>query len=156
MESIILFVLGIILVIAEFFVPGGIMGALGFASMITSLYLASGDFVHMTISLLTALAVSIIVSILLVKVFGKRMNIFKKLILRDSTNTESGYVSNKSRAELLGLEGVALTTLRPSGTAIIADERLDVVTEGGFISQGQRVKVVKVEGSRIVVRELSK
>jgi membrane-bound serine protease (ClpP class) len=154
MESIILFILGIILVIAEFFVPGGIMGALGFASMITSLYLASGDFVHMTISLLTALAASIIVSILLVKVFGKRMNIFKKLILRDSTNTESGYVSNKSRAELLGLEGVAFTTLRPSGTAIIADERLDVVTEGSFISQGQRVKVVKVEGSRIVVREL--
>ncbi|OAS85024.1 MULTISPECIES: NfeD family protein [Metabacillus] len=155
MESIILFVLGIILVIAEFFVPGGIMGALGFASMITSLYLASGDFVHMTISLLTALVASIIVSILLVKVFGKRMNIFKKLILRDSTNTESGYVSNKSRAELLGLEGVAFTTLRPSGTAIIADERLDVVTEGSFISQGQRVKVVKVEGSRIVVRELN-
>lgn len=155
MESIILFVLGIILVIAEFFVPGGIMGALGFASMITSLYLASGDFVHMTISLLTALAASIIVSILLVKVFGKRMNIFKKLILRDSTNTESGYVSNKSRSELLGLEGVAFTTLRPSGTAIIADERLDVVTEGSFISQGQRVKVVKVEGSRIVVRELN-
>jgi membrane-bound serine protease (ClpP class) len=154
MESLILFVLGIILIIAEFFVAGGIMGILGFVSIITSLYIASGNFVHMTISLLTAFAVSITASILLVKVFGKRMNIFKKLILRDSTNTESGYVSNKSRAELLGLEGVAITTLRPSGTAIIGEERLDVVTEGGYITKGQKVKVVKVEGSRIVVREL--
>lgn len=154
MESIILFFIGIILIIAELFVPSGIIGIVGFVSIITSLYIASGDFVHMTISLLTSFAVAIIAAILLVKVFGKRMNIFKKLILRDSTNTESGYVSNKSRTELLGLEGVALTSLRPSGTAVIAEERLDVVTEGGYITQGQKVKVVKVEGSRIVVREL--
>ncbi|MGM0874316.1 MAG: NfeD family protein [Bacillota bacterium] len=154
MESIILFILGIILLIAELFVPSGIIGIVGFVSIITSLYIASGDFVHMSISLLTSFAVAIIAAILLVKVFGKRMNIFKKLILRDSTNTESGYVSNKSRTELLGLEGVALTSLRPSGTAVIAEERLDVVTEGGYINQGQKVKVVKVEGSRIVVREL--
>ncbi|PGT82938.1 hypothetical protein COD11_13905 [Bacillus sp. AFS040349] len=154
MESIILFILGIIFIIAEFFVPGGILGIVGFVSIITSLYVASGDFVHMTISLLISFAVSITASILLVKVFGKRMNIFKKLILRDSTNTESGYVSNVSRAELVGAEGVALTTLRPSGTAIISDERLDVVTEGGYITKGNKVKVVKVEGSRIVVREL--
>jgi len=154
MESIILFILGIILIIAEFFVPGGILGIVGFVSIITSLYVASGDFVHMTISLLISFAVSVTASILLVKVFGKRMNIFKKLILRDSTNTESGYVSNVSRAELVGAEGVALTTLRPSGTAIFSDERLDVVTEGGYITKGNKVKVVKVEGSRIVVREL--
>ncbi|WP_231597717.1 nodulation protein NfeD [Bacillus sp. SA1-12] len=155
MESIILFVLGIIFLIAELFVPGAILGVLGIGSIITSLYIASGNFVNMTISLGIALAVSITASILLVKVFGKRMNLFKKLILRDSTNTESGYVSNKSRTDLLGLEGVAFTTLRPSGTAVIAEERIDVVTEGGYIAKGQHVKVVKVEGARIVVRELN-
>lgn len=155
MEAIILFILGVIFIIAELFVPGGILGILGFASVIGSLYVASGNFVHMTISLLISFAVAIAASILLVKVFGKRMNIFKKLILRDSTNTESGYVSNVSRRELVGAEGIALTTLRPSGTAVINDERLDVVTEGGYIIKGQKVKVIKVEGSRIVVRELN-
>ena len=155
MEAIILFILGVIFLIAELFVPGGILGILGFASVIGSLYVASGNFVHMTISLLISFAVAFAASILLVKVFGKRMNIFKKLILRDSTNTESGYVSNVSRRELVGAEGIALTTLRPSGTAVINDERLDVVTEGGYIIKGQKVKVIKVEGSRIVVRELN-
>ncbi|WP_413467438.1 NfeD family protein [Metabacillus niabensis] len=155
MEAIILFILGVIFLIAELFVPGGILGILGFASVIVSLYVASGNFVHMTISLLISFAVASAASILLVKVFGKRMNIFKKLILRDSTNTESGYVSNVSRRELVGAEGIALTTLRPSGTAVINDERLDVVTEGGYIIKGQKVKVIKVEGSRIVVRELN-
>lgn len=155
MEAIILFILGVIFLIAELFVPGGILGILGFVSVIGSLYVASGNFVHMTISLLISFAVAFAASILLVKVFGKRMNIFKKLILRDSTNTESGYVSNVSRRELVGAEGIALTTLRPSGTAVINDERLDVVTEGGYIIKGQKVKVIKVEGSRIVVRELN-
>ncbi len=155
MEAIILFIVGIILIIAELFLPGGILGILGFGGVIGSLYIASGNFVHMTISLVISFAVAITASILLVKVFGKRMNIFKKLILRDSTNTESGYVSNVSRNELVGAEGVALTTLRPSGTAVINEERLDVVSEGVYITKGQKVKVVKVEGSRIIVRELN-
>jgi len=82
------------------------------------------------------------------------MNIFKKLILTDSTNTESGYVSNVNRLELIGREGVTITPLRPSGTVKVDDERLDVVAEGSFIENNTKVKVVKVEGSRIVVREI--
>ena len=42
--------------------------------------------------------------------------------------------------------------LRPSGTALIDGERLDVVSEGDFVEPGQKVRVVKVEGLRIVVR----
>lgn len=74
--------------------------------------------------------------------------------MRDSTNTESGYVSSRSRLELIGKTGVALTSMRPSGTALIEDERIDVVTEGTFIAKDQKVKVIKVEGSRVVVREI--
>lgn len=58
--------------------------------------------------------------------------------------------------ELIGKEGTALTYLRPSGTAIFDEERLDVVSEGSFIAQGSTIKVVKVEGSRLVVREIKK
>jgi membrane-bound serine protease (ClpP class) len=93
-------------------------------------------------------------SILMIKVFGKKMKFFRKIILSDSTSTEKGYVSNKTRAELIGLEGYALTALRPAGTAVLEDERIDVVSEGGFIQKGARIRVVKAEGSRIVVREM--
>nr|WP_307342925.1 nodulation protein NfeD [Metabacillus malikii] len=154
MEAIILFILGIVLIVAEFFLPGGIIGIIGFASIIGSLYIAAGNFISMTISLIIAFAMAILASILIVKVFGKRMKIFNKLILRDSTNTKSGYVSNHSRTDLIGKEGITLTALRPAGTAVISDERLDVVSEGSFILKDKTIKVVKVEGSRIVVREI--
>jgi membrane-bound serine protease (ClpP class) len=123
--------------------------------VIGSIMLAGGNLMQMGISILIALLIAVIAMILLVKVFGKKMKLFNKIILKDSTNTESGYVSNANRLELIGKVGTAKTPLRPSGTILIEDERIDAVTEGGYIQVNQNVKVVKVEGSRIVVRELS-
>lgn len=108
----------------------------------------------MAVSLLIASAVSITAFILLTRVLGKRMKFFKKFVLNDSTNTENGYVSNQTRMDLIGKVGVTFTPLRPAGTVIIDDERLDVVSEGSFTEKDKKVKVVKVEGSRIVVREI--
>lgn len=153
-ESLILFVIGILLIILEFFVVGGIAGAIGIVSVIVSMFLASGDIAVIGISLAIAIGVSIIASILLVKVFGRKMKFFKKMILTDSTNTESGYVSNQNRKDLIEKTGVTLTALRPAGVILIEDERIDVVSDGSFIDKGKKVKVVKAEGSKIVVREI--
>lgn len=153
-ESIVLFVVGIVLIILEFFVPGGIVGVLGFLAITGSLFLATDNIVNMGVSILTAIGIAIVTSIIMVKVLGKRMKIFNKIILRDSTSTESGYVSNKNRTELIGLEGITLTPLRPAGTVLIEDERIDVVSEGSFVQKDKKVKIIKVEGSRVVVREI--
>lgn len=75
------------------------------------------------------------------------------MVLFESARKEDGYVSNKNRTDLLGDVGVTLTVLRPAGTALFKDERVDVVTEGGFIPNNTKVKVIEVEGARIVVRE---
>jgi membrane-bound serine protease (ClpP class) len=48
--------------------------------------------------------------------------------------------------------GVALTDLRPSGIATIAGERVDVVSEGEHIAEGESIEVVRDEGYRHVVR----
>ncbi|GAH71886.1 unnamed protein product, partial [marine sediment metagenome] len=53
--------------------------------------------------------------------------------------------------DLLGKEGVALTTLRPSGRAEFGEEVLDVVADGEFIAPGARIKVIRVGGNRVVV-----
>lgn len=155
MESIILFVIGIVLVLLEFILPGGIIGLIGLGAILTSFFLAGSSVMVIGVSLLVALVATVIVSIILVKVFGKKLHAFKKIILFDSTNTESGYVSNKNREDLIGKRGIALTTLRPSGTAIIDEERLDVVSQGNYIEKNTKIEVIKTEGSRIVVREVT-
>jgi membrane-bound serine protease (ClpP class) len=52
----------------------------------------------------------------------------------------------------LHCSGTALTNLRPSGTALIDGKRVDVVTNGSMIERGAEVKVIAVEGARVVVR----
>jgi membrane-bound serine protease (ClpP class) len=50
---------------------------------------------------------------------------------------------------------VAESDLRPVGVARFGEERVDVVTEGTYVSRGESLEVVHVEGSRIVVRVVS-
>ena len=152
-ESVLLFVIGALLIVAELFLPGGIAGILGISALAGSILLAGDNVKWMGLSLVIAMVVSIVAMILMVKVFGKKMKFFKKIILTDSTNTESGYVSNVNRIELLGKTGITKTPFRPAGTVVINNERIDAVSEGGFIGAEKEVTVVKVEGARIVVRE---
>ena len=155
-ESIILLVIGLGLMILEFFVPGGVAGILGIAAVLGSILLAGGDLQTTAIAVLIAMIAATSGMVILVKFFGKRLQLFNRIILSDSTDTKSGYVSTANRPELIGQMAVTATELRPSGTIVFGDERIDAVSEGRYIGRGKDVKIIKVEGSRIVVRELEK
>src|SRR5690625_3655653 len=133
MEAIILLVLGIILIITEFFVAGGVLGLLGVGAIIASLFMSGYDLGHMSLSISIAFIVAVIAAFVLFKSIGMERGVFKHLILRDRTSTELGYVSSVSRSDLVGLVGITVTQLRPAGTAEVNQERIDVVSEGNFI-----------------------
>ena len=61
---------------------------------------------------------------------------------------------NIDHSQLLNQVGEAFTDLRPSGKANIQEQRVDVVTEGVFLEKGNSVKVIAIEGQRIVVRKI--
>ena len=154
LEVIIMFVIGFILLVAELFVPGGILGVVGGALMVMSLIFAGESVTHMALSIIIAMIIASVGMVVLMKFFGKKLQVFNKLVLRDATTSEEGYVSNENRIELIGKVGQTLTALRPAGVVQVDDERLDVVSEGTFIDAHKQVIIVKVEGSRIVVREI--
>src|SRR5699024_5931310 len=155
MEAVITLVLGILLIILEFFVPGGILGILGAGAIVTSLFLAGYDLQHMTLSIAIAIIVAIVTAIILFKWIGMERGIFRKIILRDRTMSDLGYVSSDVRSELVGQEGITLTPLRPAGTAFINEERIDVVSDGGFIQRDKKIVVLEVDGWRVIVREIN-
>lgn len=153
-ESILLFVIGFGLLIAEIFLPGGVAGIVGGGLMVAGLLGAGASVTHMAYSILVAMVVAAIGMVILMKFFGKKLHMLNKLVLRDATTTEEGYVSNINRIDLIGRRGITQTALRPAGVMELDRERLDVVSDGLFIDKGQEVEVIKVEGSRIVVREV--
>lgn len=154
LEAITLLVIGIILLILEIFVPGGVLGVIGASAIVVSLFIAGYDLSHMAISILIAFIVAIVTFIVLYKSAGEERGLFKKIVLRDRMTTDEGYISAQNRDNLIGEEGVSVTPLRPAGTMLLHDERIDVVTEGNYIGIHKPIKVVHVEGMRVVVREI--
>jgi len=65
------------------------------------------------------------------------------------------YVASKpSRFELIGHSGTAYSYLRPAGVALVDGRRIDVLTEGEFVTAGTAVRVTRIEGSRIFVKPI--
>lgn len=150
-ETIALFIAGIVLIIIELFVPGGILGMLGFICVVAGVVMAAYDAVFGLVSLLISIIVSVIVLIVLARYLGLK-GAWRKFVLTDQQQNETGYVSSRSYKELEGKLGTTITPLRPAGAMLLEGKRYDVVSEGGFIAANQPVVVLQVEGSRVVVR----
>ena len=100
-----------------------------------------------------AIIITAIIAILLIK-FGAKSPRLQNIVLETHQKDEEGYLSTTTQNEYLGKTGVAISELRPSGIIEIDGERLDALSEGVFIPKGTTIKVVRVEGSKIIVRRV--
>jgi len=74
--------------------------------------------------------------------------------ISNEEKADQGFVSYPSIKELIGKEGTALTTLRPAGSAELDGQRYDVMADWEYIPQGSKIKVIRVEGIKVVVKEI--
>lgn len=154
--TIIIFCIGVFLVIIELFVVGAVLGLIGMALIIFSIITMSDNLPIMLLNVCIALILAIIEWVILVKFFKKKISFFENVVLKDSTNKESGYSSHNDRSYLVGTIAMTLTDLRPAGIILYNNERIDAVSEGSFINKDVKVEIIEVEGTRVVVRELNK
>ncbi len=150
---IMLVAIGLFLMGAEIFVPGGILGLLGGMALIGAVltgYAAFGPHggTVAAILILIFLAVSIVAWMILLP----RSRLGRVLTLSDDTRDYKS-ISPKLR-EYVGQEGVALTPLSPSGVIKIGDRRIDVVADGKWIDKGSRVRVINVIGNHVTARKI--
>ncbi|MBQ6297650.1 MAG: hypothetical protein IJK81_08200 [Selenomonadaceae bacterium] len=84
----------------------------------------------------------------------KNEGMLDELVLDERQQNRDGYTSVIDKSRFLGAIGVCVTDLRPAGTITVEGEPVDVVTEGSFVKQGDIVKVINVDGSRVLVRQI--
>src|SRR6056297_138359 len=177
--ELLLFLAGIILLIVEvFLIPGfGVAGISGLIFMTVGLVLSRQEFIlpnnewqmeiftrNLLLVFGTLAASFVLLGILMM--FFPKIRFFQRLILTNpspspahasSTGAGTEGVNNEaadSASELYpGAEGKVLTKLRPAGKIAIGDSTYSVVTEGRWIEAGSKVRVVEIEGNRIVVEE---
>ncbi len=161
-EEIILLGIGLVAIAVEVFIlPGfGAAGVLGMVALGAAIVLAmigasptTTDLTQAFIVLGASVAITVAVAYAWLRHLPNSGR-FAGLFLRGGAQQADGYVAAAPRADLVGQDGVAITDLRPSGTALIGPERVDVVTEGEYVPQGRAVRVVRSEGYRHVVRLL--
>lgn len=153
--SLTLFIIAVFLIVIEIFVIGTLLGLVGLVILIISIVTVANNTALYGIFLIIIFIISLISLVILMKKNkGRKIPILSKLILTDNTDAESGYSSFDDRSHLVGEEAVTLTPLRPSGIIKYNDKRIDAVAEGSFIAGDVRVKIIFVEGTRIVVREI--
>ena len=150
--SIILFIVGLGLIIAEiFFIPGfGITGIAGIIILVIDVFVTAKS-VYQGLLLTGIFAFVVFAFVLLGSFMISKGIVPQRLVLKDSTDKASGYSGASERPELLGENGVTITELRPAGCALINGERTDVVSNGEFIEKGCEITVARVEGNRTVV-----
>ncbi len=149
-----MFLAGILCIIIEMLMPTvGLLAGVGVAAMLYSVVLAMGGDINAMYAMLIAFVAAIAGFSLLVKRLPSS-RLWSKVVLKDQSEAVRGYVSSPPKHDLLGKEGEVYSELRPSGSVIIDGVPVDVVSEGTFIPKGEKVRVVAVEGARVVVRKV--
>jgi hypothetical protein len=119
------------------------------------------DLVYGVTTVLLALFTTFIGMYFITK-YHRSLPVLSKLVLAneprpfadDDADGMLGAMGDAPAAARVGEEGVAITTLRPSGTAEFGERLVDVVSEIGMIDQGTRVRVTKVSGNRVAVEPM--
>ena len=151
---IILVLMGLLLIGLEIIIPGGIIGTIGVLAMAGAIALAfMGDFMSPQMAVVTTGAL----------IFLTGLSIYAWLTYFPKSRAGKGIFLDETMAgtssltyalqELIGQKGTAYSDLKPSGYAKIGDKEIDVITEGGLIEKGEAIEVIKVEGSRVIVRK---
>ncbi|MEO0558462.1 MAG: NfeD family protein [Bacteroidota bacterium] len=162
-----LFAVGLILIAIEVFVvPGfGIFGISGITMMLGALLIAlvpnigfrfptDGEIAQATMTLAVALSLTVVLGFSLAR-YLPRSERFGHLVLMPSLDAATGHTSAETAYDLVGQRGVTVTDLRPAGVVDIDGKRVQVVSQGPFVSAGSTVEVLEARGSRVEVREVA-
>ncbi len=149
-----LIVAGFALVVLEIFLPGIIAGAAGAIALLTAVLLA---YIHLGFTAGTWVLIGVIAGACLLVLFWlknfQNLPITRGMILGGESSATTAPLPS---LDLIGTEGESFSPLRPGGIAVLSGKRYDVRAESELIESGRPVKVVSVEGTTIVVRELNR
>jgi len=151
---IVLYGAGVVLILAEFIVPGMICGILGGTFVVASGVMACYHYPDYTLFFVLGEALGVFIAITIGMYMLSRTRAGKRLILESSQQANAGWVAQETDRSLIGATGEVYTALRPAGTIMVGGKRIDAVSDGAFIDKGKRIRVIEASGSRVVVEQM--
>ena len=150
----ILVIVGLLLIVTEFYVPGVIMGISGGILIVISIIIfATQD--HSAIEL-AAFIIAVIFSLgFLISFTIKRIPKAKKGMSIYLGTDQEGYQVATFDTKLIGKKGKVLSDLKPSGHVLIETQQYQAISQSGYIVKGSEIIVIDGRGAYLVVKEKS-
>lgn len=144
---IILIIIGIILLVLEVLVvPGGILGVIALGMIGFGVYSTYSGFGSIAGHIV--LAISLLVTVGAVY-YSLKSGTWDRLSLNDKLEGKANNIDNTTLIE--GKRGIALSDIRPMGTALFDDEKYEVSSEGEKIPVHSKISILRVDGAKIIV-----
>ncbi len=148
-----LFIVGFILIAVEMVIPGfGAPGICGIICLVAGVFVTAdsvekGAFITVIVLALLGIMMALILWLL------SKGKLRSPIVLEEEQRRDEGYISSGDLQFLLGKQGLAETDLHPMGVGNFDGVSFDVLSEGKYISKGAKLEIIKVNGSRLIVKE---
>ena len=152
--GILLLIAGFILVGTEMVLPGfGVPGISGIICLVAGILLTADTIEEgLTITIVVIVLLAVMFTIILAMLHMKKIK--PPIVLQEELKAEKGYLSSSDLEYLVGKEGVTVTDLRPAGKCNIDGVEFDVRSEGKYIARGSNVRISRIQGNTLIIKEI--
>lgn len=151
--GILLLIAGFVLVGTEMVLPGfGAPGITGGICLVAGIFFTADSVeAGLTITLIVVVILALMFTVILTLFHMKKIK--PPIVLQEELKVEKGYLSTSDLEYLVGKEGVAVTDLRPAGKCDIDGIIFDVRSEGKYVAKGQKVRIIRIQGNTLIIKE---
>ncbi|MCB1135512.1 MAG: serine protease [Chlamydiia bacterium] len=155
LTSVLILLTGLLLVYLEFFLPGGVMGALGGILMLLSVIVFAGEsstflpVVGFFLAAAVGLALVVRLAIWRIRAASPERSVYL-------ASDQKGYVASSFDEGAIGQEGEVLSDLKPSGFVFVDGRKQQAISQTGYIKSGCHVVVIGGRGSYLIVKPVTK
>lgn len=150
--AIILLGIGLLSILLEFFLPGGVLGGIGALFLLASIFFFITASESLILSLFYVIGVFALLGLLIKFALWK---------LQRSTSSgsfyskvdEEGYTASTWEQSLVGKNALVITDLRPGGHIVIDNKRYSAISQSGYLVKGTPVTVIGGEGDTLIVKQ---
>ena len=154
MTAFLLLLLGLLLILFEFYLPGSVMAILGGIAILSAIILFAQT--H------SALAVFLFVVVAILSVAGLiRFALWRIVKAKPESSIylnkdQEGYIASSYDREAIGKKGVVMSDLKPGGYILIDGKQHQAISISGYISKGETVDVVSGQEESLIVKHSKK
>lgn len=146
-----LFLVGVMLLAGEVFVPGAVLGIIG------ALFMAAGCVVSFMVlgagggTIATAVALGLLALMLYVELVWLPSTKFGRKLIVESTVDATSQAPLAEKGKVIGKTAEAITALVPSGYVMVEGKRYEAFSQSGHAAKGALLRVIGLDNFRLIV-----